>query len=86
MERQYLAVRAFGNPMQVFERIRQVLQAEELTRAIPSVKFEKGARREFFIFLTVAKSENRRLSKPSANCIYAMEFEEQHLPTIFFVR
>ena len=53
MERQYLAVRAYGNPMQVFEHIRQVLQAEKLTRAIPSVKFEKGARREFFIFLTV---------------------------------
>ena len=57
MERKYVPVRAFGNPMQVFERIRQVLQAEKLTRTIPAIKFEKGARGEFFVFLTVQGTE-----------------------------
>ena len=57
MERRYVPVRSFGNPMQVFERIRQALQAEKLTRIIPAVKFEKGARGEFFVFLVVQGPE-----------------------------
>lgn len=58
MERRYVPVRAFGDPMQVFERIRQALQAEKLTRVIPAVKFERGARREFFVFLTVQGTDD----------------------------
>ena len=57
MERRYIPIRAFGRPMQVFEHIRRILQAEKLTRAIPAVKFEKGAHKEFFIFLTVQCQE-----------------------------
>ncbi len=57
MERRYIPIRAFGRPMQVFEHIRRILQAEKLTRAIPAVKFEKGAHKEFFIFLTVQGQE-----------------------------
>ena len=59
MERKYVPVRVFGNPMQVSERIRQVLQAEKLTRSIPAIKFEKGARGEFFVFLTVQGTETK---------------------------
>lgn len=57
MERRYIPIRAFGRPIQVFEHIRRILQAEKLTRAIPAVKFEKGAHKEFFIFLTVQGQE-----------------------------
>ena len=57
MERRYIPIRAFGRPMQVFEHIRRILQAEKLTRAIPAVKFEKGAHKEFFFFLTVQGQE-----------------------------
>ena len=58
MERRYVPVRAFGDPMQVFERIRQALQTEKLTRVIPAVKFERGARGEFFVFLTVQGTDD----------------------------
>ena len=53
MERRYVAVRTVGNPMQIFERVRQVVQNMGVTRTVPAVKFEKRARREFYVFLAV---------------------------------
>ena len=53
MERRYVAIRTVGNPTQVFDRIRQVVQHMGITRMIPAVKFERRARREFYVFLAV---------------------------------
>ena len=51
MARQYIAVRAVGNPVYILDRIRQSVQSENLTRVIPAVKFEKRSRGEFYYFL-----------------------------------
>ena len=53
MERQYVGIRAVGNPPEIFDRIRQVVQHMGITRMIPAVKFERRARREFYVFLAV---------------------------------
>ena len=53
MERRYVAVRTVGNPMQIFERVRRVVQDMGVTRTVPAVKFERRARREFYVFLAV---------------------------------
>ncbi len=63
MERRYVAVRAFGNPMQVFDRVRQVVQNMGVTRTIPAVKFERRPRGEFFVFLAVEGTQE--ISIPS---------------------
>lgn len=39
------------SPAYIFDRIREAVQAEDLTRTIPTVKFEKGAKGEFYYFL-----------------------------------
>lgn len=53
MARQYVAVRTVGDPLYVLDRIRQVVQAENLARIVPAVKFEKRARGEFYFFLAM---------------------------------
>lgn len=53
MARQYVAVRTVGNPAYVLDRIRQAVQAENWTRIIPAVKFERRARGEFYFFLAM---------------------------------
>lgn len=53
MGRQYIAVLTGGRPTDVFERIRQAVQSEDLTRIIPAVKFERGAKGQFYFFLGV---------------------------------
>ena len=53
MARQYIAVRAVGNPVYILDRIRQAVQSEDLTRIIPAVKFEKRSRGEFYYFLAM---------------------------------
>ena len=53
MERQYVAVRTVGNPTQIFDRVRQVVQDMGMTQTIPAVKFERRARGEFYVFLAV---------------------------------
>lgn len=69
MERRYVAIRAFGNPMQVFERVRQVVQNMGVTRTIPVVKFERKARREFFVFLAVEGTEEISLPSEVVNVL-----------------
>ena len=69
MQRRYVAVRAFGNPMQVFERVRQVVQNMGVTRTIPVVKFERKARREFFVFLAVEGTEEISLPSEVVNVL-----------------
>ena len=41
------------SPAYIFDRISQAIQAENLTRAIPAVKFEKGAKGEFYYFFAL---------------------------------
>ena len=53
MERRYVAISTVGNPTQIFDRIRQVVQHMGITRMIPAVKFEKRARGQFYVFLAV---------------------------------
>ena len=53
MERRYIAVNAVGKPMVIFDKIRQIVQILELTRTIPAVKFEKKAKKQFYVFLAV---------------------------------
>ena len=53
MERKYVAVNAVGKPLVIFDQIRQIVQQLGLTRTIPAVKFEKKAKRQFYVFLAV---------------------------------
>ncbi len=57
MERRYVAVITVGKPTQIFDRIRQAVQSENLTRTIPAVKFERKPRGQFYVFLAVEDSE-----------------------------
>ena len=41
------------SPAYIFDRISQAVQAENLTKAIPAVKFEKGAKGEFYYFFAL---------------------------------
>ena len=41
------------SPAYIFDRIHQAVQAEKLTRIIPAVKFEKGAKGEFYYFFAL---------------------------------
>ncbi len=65
MPRQYVAVNAVGNPMEIFERIRRVIQLQKQTQMIPVVKFERklqrGSRGEFYVLLAVENKEGMTL-------------------------
>lgn len=69
IERRYVAVRARGNATQIFDRIRNAVQAEGLTRTIPVVKFERNPRREFYVFLAVENSEDLHLPNDVATVL-----------------
>ena len=57
MARRYVAVSTVGKPTQIFDRIRQAVQAENLTRTIPVVKFERKPHGQFYVFLAVEDTE-----------------------------
>ena len=57
MTRRYVAVRTVGNPAQIVERIRRVVQERRLTGSIPVVKFERKPRGEFYVFLAVENTD-----------------------------
>ena len=65
MPRQYVAVNAVGNPMEIFERIRRIIQLQKQTQMMPVVKFERklqrGSRRQFYVLLAVENKEGRTL-------------------------
>ena len=65
MPRQYVAVNAAGNPMEIFERIRRVIQLQKQTQLIPVVKFERklqrGSRGQFYVLLAVENKEGLTL-------------------------
>ena len=45
------------SPGYIFDRIRQAVQTENLTRTIPAVKFEKGAKGEFYYFFALESQQ-----------------------------
>ena len=61
MARRYVGVSAVGNPTEIFERIRGIVQMQKQTRMIPTVKFERklqrGSRGQFYVFLAVEDTE-----------------------------
>lgn len=57
MARRYVAVRTVGKPTQVFDRVSKAVRAENLTRMIPAVKFERKPRGQFYVFLAVEGTE-----------------------------
>ena len=65
MPRQYVAVSTAGNPMEIFERIRRVIQLQKQTQMIPVVKFERklqrGSRGQFYVLLAVENKEGMTL-------------------------
>ena len=61
MERRYVAVNTVGNPGEISEKIRKVVQNMEMTRMIPAVKFEKRPRGQFYVFLAVENTDEIRL-------------------------
>lgn len=61
MQRRYVGVNTVGNPTEIFERIRGVVQAQKQTRLIPAVKIERRPRRQFYVFLAVDDAEGERL-------------------------
>ena len=68
MPRRYVGVNAAGNPMEIFERVRRVVQMQKQTQMIPVVKFERKLQRrprgQFYVFLAVEDTEGMDL--PSA--------------------
>ena len=61
MARKYVGVSAVGNPKEVFERIRRIVQMQKQTRMIPAVKFERKPRGLFYVFLAVEGSTENHL-------------------------
>ena len=65
MPRRYVGVNAAGNPMEIFERVRRVVQMQEQTQMIPVVKFERKLQRrprgQFYVFLAVEDTEGMDL-------------------------
>ena len=53
MARKYVGVSTVGDPKDVFERIRRIVQMQKQTRMIPAVKFERNPRGLFYVFLAV---------------------------------
>lgn len=62
MARRYVAVSTVGNPTQIFDRISKAVRAENLTRMIPAVKFERKPRGQFYVFLAVEGTEATQIS------------------------
>ena len=65
MPRRYVGVNAAGNPMEIFERVRRVVQMQKQTQMIPVVKFERklqrGSRGQFYVLLAVENKEGMTL-------------------------
>lgn len=57
MPRRYVAVNTQGKPTQIFDRVSKAVRAENLTRMIPAVKFERKPRGQFYVFLAVEGTE-----------------------------
>ena len=69
MARQYVGVSTFGNPKDIFDRIRRVVQMQMQTQMIPAVKFEKKLRGEFYVFLAVEDTQETRLPDEVLNVL-----------------
>lgn len=78
MERCYVGVRTVGNPTQIFNRIRQVVQSQSLTRMIPVVKFERKPRGEFYVFLAVEDTEGAYLPDDVVTVLQYAGLKSQH--------
>ena len=78
MERRYVGVRTVGNPTQIFNRIRQVVQNQSLTRMIPAVKFERKPRGEFYVFLAVEDTEGTYLPDDVVTVLQYAGLKSQH--------
>ena len=61
MDRRYVGVQAIGKPIDIFDRIRLIIQGQGMTRTIPAVKFEKKPDKLFFVFLAVEGTEKLQL-------------------------
>ena len=61
MARRYVGVSAVGNPTEIFERIRGIVQMQKQTRMIPTVKFERKPSGQFYVFLAVEDTEGIHL-------------------------
>ncbi len=61
MARRYVGVSTVGNPTEIFERIRRIVQMQKQTRMIPTVKFERRPSGQFYVFLAVEDTEGMHL-------------------------
>ena len=61
MDRRYVGVQAIGKPIDIFDKIRLIIQRRGMTRTIPAVKFEKRPDKQFFVFLAVEGMEELQL-------------------------
>ena len=61
MDRRYVGVQAIGKPIDIFDRIRLIIQRQGMTRTIPAVKFEKKPDKLFFVFLAVEGPDKLQL-------------------------
>ena len=61
MARRYVGVSAVGNPTEIFERIRGIVQMQNQTRMMPTVKFERKSSGQFYVFLAVEDTEGMHL-------------------------
>ena len=79
MTRRYVAVRTVGNPAQIVERIRRVVQERRLTRTIPVVKFERRPRGEFYVFLAVEDTDQVDFPNHVRNVLRDSGLNERYL-------
>lgn len=61
MDRRYVGVQGIGKPIDIFDRIRLIIQRQGMTRTIPAVKFEKKPDKLFFVFLAVEGTDELQL-------------------------
>ena len=57
MARVYVATSTVGRPVQVFDRLRAQIEMRSLQLRMPIIKFERHARRQFYVFVAVDSVE-----------------------------
>lgn len=79
MPRWYAGFRCVGKPVLLLEQIGKVVQREGLARFIPNVRVEKGARKQFYLFIAIEGAEVGEA--PSAiDGVFRLPFLSQRLP------
>ena len=78
MERKYFYARTVGNPEAALQKITTTVVDAKLASQVPLVKLERGAKREFCVFLAVDSDESTGIPEGLGKTLQArgLKFEE----------